>query len=70
MTLQISELTDSPFGARVSGIDPERISAVSDLRRIHQERLGLLCLEFDQLLSTSSCLPSRRCLVMRSLRQA
>lgn len=52
MTLQISELTDSPFGARVSGIDPERISAVSDLRRIHQERLGLLCLEFDQLLST------------------
>ena len=52
MALQISELTGSRFGARVSGISPGQISDVSDLRQLHLERLGLLCLEFDQLLKT------------------
>ena len=52
MALQISKLTGSRFGARVSGISPGQISDVSDLRQLHLERLGLLCLEFDQLLKT------------------
>ena len=38
MALQISELTGSRFGARVSGISPGQISDVSDLRQHHTEQ--------------------------------
>ena len=52
MNTDVSELNDSPFGARVRGIDPNHLSETVDLQRLHRERLGLLCLEFDELLTT------------------